>query len=90
MLGPVQGEPFVSPRRSTLFRLAVALTLAAAVGACGRKGPLDLPPSAAAPAPAQQQATGTGLLTSPLGTGAPAQPQQNPPNRPFLLDPMLN
>ena len=81
----------MSPRRSTaLFRLAVAITLAAALGACGRKGPLDLPPSAAAVPPAQQQATGTGLLTSPIGGGAPAQPQPGPPNRPFLLDPLLN
>lgn len=81
----------MSLRRSTaLFRLAVAMTLAAAVAGCGRKGPLDLPPSAAAtPQPAQQPA-GTGLLTSPLGTGAPAQSQPGPPNRPFLLDPVLN
>ena len=82
----------MSPRRSTaLFRLAVAITLATALGACGRKGPLDLPPSAAAvPQPPPQQPTGTGLLTSPLGTSAPAQPQPGPPNRPFVLDPMLN
>lgn len=80
----------MSPRRSTaLFRLAVAMTLAAALAACGRKGPLDLPPSAAAPQPTQQ-ATGTGLLTPPIGSSAPAQAQPGPPNRPFLLDPMLN
>ena len=82
----------MNPRRSTaLFRLAVAMTLATALAGCGRKGPLDLPPSATAtPAPAQPPATGTGLLTSPLGTGAPAQPQPAPPNRPFVLDPLLN
>jgi predicted small lipoprotein YifL len=81
----------VNPRRSTaLFRLAVAITFAAALAACGRKGPLDLPPSAsAAPEPAQQ-ATGTGLLNPPIGGSAPTQPQSGPPNRPFLLDPMLN
>jgi predicted small lipoprotein YifL len=84
------GEDFVRPRRSTgLFRLAIAVTLAAALGACGRKGELDLPPSAAAPPP-EQPATGTGLLTPPLGTGAPAQPQPGPTNRPFVLDPLLN
>jgi predicted small lipoprotein YifL len=91
MLAPVRGGSFVSPRRSTaLFRLAVAMTLAAALAGCGRKGPLDLPPSAAAAPQPAQQATGNGLLTSPLGTGAPAQPQPGPPNRSFLLDPMLN
>jgi len=92
MLAPVRGGSFVNPRRSTaLFRLAVAMTLAAALAGCGRKGPLDLPPSAAAtPAPEQQPAAGPGLLASPLGTGAPAQPQPAPPNRPFVLDPLLN
>ena len=81
----------MNPRRSTaLFRLAVAMTLAAALAGCGRKGPLDLPPSAAAAPQPEQQATGTGLLTAPIGGSAPAQPQPGPPNRPFLLDPLLN
>jgi predicted small lipoprotein YifL len=91
MLASVRGGSFVSPRRSTvLFRLGLAITLAVALAGCGRKGPLDLPPAAAAPAPAQQPATGTGLMNPPIGASAPAQPQPGPPNRPFLLDPMLN
>ena len=50
--------------------LAVCGTLVAALtlAGCGRKGPLDPPPSAAAPV--QPQASGSGGLLSPLGPAA--------------------
>jgi predicted small lipoprotein YifL len=82
--------------------LAVALIVPLALGACGRKGPLDPPPSAATPPPPalQPQAapSTTGLIDplTPLG-----QPQQAPPpvqttqvapapqRKSFLLDPLI-
>jgi predicted small lipoprotein YifL len=78
-------------RASTvLFRLTLVGALAAGLAACGRKGPLDLPPTAAA-APAQQ--TTTSPLVPPIGSAPTTQPTQanpTPPNRSFVLDPLLN
>ncbi len=79
---------------TALFRLALACALAAALAGCGRKGPLDLPPTDSAAATQQQQqqqqsATGP---ANPLGATTQPPAAQNPgaPNRPFLLDPLLN
>lgn len=50
-----------------MLRLAAIGAFALALAACGRKGPLDLPPSAAAPNPPPAAQTG---LMSPVG-GSP-------------------
>jgi predicted small lipoprotein YifL len=73
-----------------LLRLTLVCAVAAALAGCGRKGPLDPPPVAAAATPAEQPAAGP--LTPPLGAAArpPAPAPSAPPNRPFALDPLLN
>jgi predicted small lipoprotein YifL len=79
------------PGHTVLFRLAFACALAAGLAACGRKGPLDLPPADSAAA-TQQQQSATGPLNPPIGAATQPPAAQNPgaPNRPFLLDPLLN
>jgi len=79
--------------------LAAAFIPVLALAGCGRVGPLELPPGpAAAPTPSTQ-------LNSPDGTPAPGSPQDpamktgfdaqgkpvatRGPNRPFVLDPLL-
>jgi predicted small lipoprotein YifL len=79
--------------------LAAGLTAALGLSACGRAGPLELPPGpAVTPAPSAQ-------LTQPDGSPAPGSPQDtavktgldargNPvaaagQKRPFILDPLL-
>jgi predicted small lipoprotein YifL len=71
----------MSFRDRTLSRLALIGVLAAALGvaACGRKGPLDLPPSAAGEA--AQDATAT-----PAATDTP--PVQR--RKPLPIDAILN
>ncbi|WP_426439845.1 LPS translocon maturation chaperone LptM [Bradyrhizobium genosp. P] len=79
---------------ATIVLCATALAL----GGCGRKGPLDLPPTASgAPATAQatssdtetERASQPSLFNSTYGTdAAPAAPKGN--KRPFILDPLLN
>ena len=75
----------------------VALGAAAlALGGCGRKGPLDLPPTASAPPaaavqsdPAAEQANKPSVFNSSYGADAmPATPKG--PKKPFVLDPLLN
>jgi predicted small lipoprotein YifL len=93
MLAPVRGGLPLRQRRTALFRLALACALAAGLAACGRKGPLDLPPAdSAAAAQQQKQEQQTGLLKPPIGAVNSQPAPQNPaaPNRPFILDPMLN
>src|SRR3569623_2814936 len=90
MLQAVRGGSSLRLRRTTLFRLGLACALAVGLAACGRKGPLDLPPSDTAGA-TQQQQSATGPLNPPIGaTQPPAAPNPGAPNRPFLLDPLLN
>jgi predicted small lipoprotein YifL len=82
-----------------LVRLAAfaALGAALALGGCGRKGPLDPPPSAAiSPAPDQpslgdsNDPNMTGYRRAPSATAA-APPTQPPPpdKRTFILDPLI-
>jgi len=91
MLQPVRGGLSLRPGHTALFRLALACALAAGLAACGRKGPLDLPPADSAAATQQQQQSATGPV-NPLGGSTQPPAAQNPgaPNRPFLLDPLLN
>jgi predicted small lipoprotein YifL len=71
-------------------------TAALALGGCGRKGPLDLPPTASSQAPAAVQsdprvdeANKPSLFNSNYGTDAPPVAGKGP-KRPFVLDPLLN
>jgi len=70
--GAVSGSFGVAGSRNLRFRYGLVLgaALAAlALAGCGRKGPLELPPSAAA-VPQERQAPGL----SPLGSGPPSEP----------------
>jgi predicted small lipoprotein YifL len=92
MLQLVRGGLSLRQRRTALFRLALACALAAGLSACGRKGPLDLPPADSAAATQQQQQQSATGPVNPLGPPTQPPAAQNPgaPNRPFLLDPLLN
>jgi predicted small lipoprotein YifL len=66
-----------------------------ALGGCGRKGPLDLPPNtppqaaAAAQADADHEPAQPSVFDPTYGSqAAPATPKG--PKRPFVLDPLLN
>jgi predicted small lipoprotein YifL len=67
-----------------------------ALGGCGRKGPLDRPPSASsAQTPVTQGDTQSETASKPSvynpGFGADAPPTAGKgPKRPFALDPLLN
>jgi predicted small lipoprotein YifL len=75
-----------------VFLSVAALTL----GACGRKGPLDLPPTSHAPvasAPAAvdteaENAAKPGVFNSTYGTDAPPVAPRGD-RKPFILDPLL-
>jgi predicted small lipoprotein YifL len=84
----------LSPRWAIILLAVSALALTA----CGRKGPLDLPPtgsqtesqsSGAAPTDtAAQQADTPSVFNPSYGSGAsPAAPRG--PKKPFILDPIL-
>jgi predicted small lipoprotein YifL len=95
MLAPVRGGLSLRPRRTALFRLGLACALAAGLSACGRKGPLDLPPAESAVVRQQQLQESKESTVTPLrppigGTAQPAPQNPGAPNRPFLLDPLLN
>ncbi|MGB9114595.1 LPS translocon maturation chaperone LptM [Bradyrhizobium sp.] len=71
---------------------ATALVL----GGCGRKGPLDLPPTASSqPAaavqsdPAAAQASKPSVFDPSYGANAPPTAPKGP-KKPFVLDPLLN
>ncbi|MEJ2625309.1 MAG: lipoprotein [Pseudolabrys sp.] len=81
-------------------RLALigALAAAFALGACGRKGPLDPPPSAVS-ATGQQEPANTALIQSPFAkpgdaTQAKAAKTEgkagSKADKSFILDPLLN
>jgi predicted small lipoprotein YifL len=79
------------------WALILLSATALALGGCGRKGPLDLPPTASPQAAAAAQANADhepaqskGNLFDPsYGTEAgPTAPKGR--KRPFLLDPLLN
>lgn len=74
--------------RAALIALA-AMSLALGLAGCGRKGPLDLPPSAdaSAQAPAEQQT----VLPSVIGgsTSDPTRPEPVVPKRRLPIDTLL-
>jgi predicted small lipoprotein YifL len=80
--------------------LAVAFAAALSLAACGRKGPLDPPPSAALPsAPPATPAAGPAQFVDPMtptGSAPPARaqaaqaaPASQPPLKNFILDPLI-
>ena len=78
------------------WALIVLGAAALALGGCGRKGPLDLPPTASSqPAaavqsdPAADQASKPGLFDPSYGANAPPTAGRGP-KKPFVLDPLLN
>jgi predicted small lipoprotein YifL len=75
------------------FRLALIGALAAAFGlaGCGRKGPLDPPPSAVS-ATGQQEPANTALIQSPFEKPAdkPKATAKKTSDKSFFLDPLLN
>lgn len=90
----------------TPSRLPLALTLVVALAltlsACGRRGPLEAPPTAAAqaaaasgqpaagqPIPEVAEADNDALTVSPIGTAKPRPAPAIIPNRPFILDSLL-
>ena len=78
------------------WALIVLGAAALALGGCGRKGPLDLPPTASSqPAAAVQGNTEADQASKPSvfdpSYGANALPTAGKgPKRPFVLDPLLN
>jgi predicted small lipoprotein YifL len=84
--------------RPTTSGWAIVLLSAAALalGACGRKGPLDLPPTAhapvaSAPAPTDTEAENAAkpsVFNSTYGTDAPPVAPRGA-KKPFILDPLL-
>jgi len=82
----------VSPRWTVILVAVSVLTLSG----CGRKGPLDLPPTASTapgngPAPtdtAQQQASTPSVFNPSYGSDAPPAATKGP-KKPFILDPLL-
>jgi predicted small lipoprotein YifL len=105
MVREMSGEGFamcLSDRRVPRLALAVTLVGALALGACGRKGGLDAPPSSMPAAP-QPQVMQPSLGESPPIFGGPAfasseprpSPQQQaaqepPPKKSFFLDWLIN
>lgn len=78
--------PFTPP--GNLVRMTVLTVLMAlALAACGRKGPLEPPPSTVEQAkPAAPADTG---IMPPLGAKKPETKAPPPPDKPFFLDFLL-
>lgn len=95
MTGQMLPRPTPLHPSTKRFRLArvvlVAVVAACALAACGRRGPLEMPPDPNAPKTEKTEAPATPSLTpSPLGTPAARRSTGYViPNRPFVLDPIL-
>jgi len=84
------------PAGSVWAIIVLSLTALALAG-CGRKGPLDLPPTASsAPTanvatPADTAAQKTSSMFNPTSSGADAEPAAaRGRKKPFILDPLLD
>jgi len=85
-------------RRSGGWAVIVLVAAALSLGACGRKGPLDLPPNASSASTANlqrpltdtaaEEAAKPGLFNPNYYTSA-APVATKGPKRPFALDPLL-
>jgi predicted small lipoprotein YifL len=76
------------------WAIIVLSAAALALGGCGRKGPLDLPPAATAPSPAAaadseaERASQPGVFNPTYGSdAAPTAPKGG--KKSFILDPLL-
>ncbi len=86
-------------RPNTRWALILSVTAALALSGCGRKGPLDLPPTASSqqptataavqPNPAPPQPAAANLFDPNNGSGTLPTAGRGP-KRPFALDPVLN
>jgi len=71
---------------------------ALALGGCGRKGPLDLPPgspqqpyaASQAETDAQREASKPSVFDPSYGANAPPAAPSKGPKRPFILDPLVS
>ena len=83
-----------SDRRFLRLALIAAFAAALGLGACGRKGPLDPPPSASVAGERQQANPMTSPLVAPIGsqpqTGKANPPVVQAPKQPIFLDGLLN
>jgi predicted small lipoprotein YifL len=83
----------ISNRLSSRWAVVLLAATALALAGCGRKGPLDLPPSASQEAVAAAQANADHepaprpSLFDPVPDTAPTAAKGN--KRPFVLDPLL-
>jgi predicted small lipoprotein YifL len=92
-----RGKVLACDRLRVACALAVALAAALSLAGCGRKGPLDPPPSAAIPStPPSAAASGPAQFFDPMtptGNAQPARVQAAPASQPaqksFLLDPLI-
>ena len=78
------------------WALVLLGTTALALAGCGRKGPLDLPPTASSQPvasvqgdPAADPASNPSVFNPSYGADAPPTAGKGP-KKPFLLDPLLN
>ena len=74
----------MSPRLPPVSVALAAALLIVSLQGCGRRGPLESPAAAQAPA-------GNGaVVVAPVGTARPKRADEPVrPNRPFVLDPLL-
>ncbi len=78
--------PFTPPR-NPLRLMVITVLMGLALAACGRKGPLEPPPSAIEQAkPAAPADTG---IMPPVGAKKPETKAPPPPDKPFFLDFLL-
>jgi predicted small lipoprotein YifL len=81
-------------RRFVRLALIGALAATLGLGACGRKGPLDPPPSASLAGEQQQANPIASPLVTPIGgqpqTGKTSQPVVQAPKQHIFLDGLLN
>jgi predicted small lipoprotein YifL len=74
--------------RPSILNLVLLLALGAALSGCGRKAGLDLPPTAAAAAPAEEKAEPKSI-TSPIAKPPKPQPRVVP-HRSLPIDILLD
>jgi predicted small lipoprotein YifL len=79
-------------RRFLRLALIAAFAATLGLGACGRKGPLDPPPSASVAGEQQQATPMTSPLMAPIGSqpGKTSQPVAQAPKQHIFLDGLLN
>lgn len=88
---PAAPAPHPGATRARAARATVvAVVIAAALGACGRRGALEMPPDPNAPKGEQSESATPSLTPSPIG----AQREKRStgyviPDKPFILDKIL-